>query len=196
MKILLSFVLAGLGAVHCAVAQQAAPLSGTAFQAFDQNVRNRPVLIPKSAGAKAPEPGSIRFEKSARVRVNGNGTEEVAPFVEIPILFVRNSDELLDSVSRQNLQTLAQELKVRGLQGRTFSIAGHASAEGEPRRNEELSTLRAARIQRELRLLGVPASVIVSAEGFGSSHAQHKDPAHASEDQLQKDRRVLVVMEK
>ena len=40
------------------------------------------------------------------------------------------------------------------------------------------------------------AGELVRVEGFGSEHAQFKDPRIASEAELQQDRRVLVVKEK
>jgi outer membrane protein OmpA-like peptidoglycan-associated protein len=114
--------------------------------------------------------------------------------VAVPLLFRVNTDELLDSTSRENVAKVARILKDLAEQNATFAIEGHASAEGDGQRNLDLSKLRAAKIQSLLRDQGVPAAVLVRQEGFGSAHAQN--PPNAPEARLQEDRRVLVVKER
>ena len=140
-----------------------------------------------------PDPVTKRFyTKDAIVVTRASGQKEEHPYVAVPLLFQKNSDELLDGTSRENVAKVAQMLKDLG--SSTFAIEGHASAEGDAQRNLELSRLRAARIQSLLRGQGVRPDELARAEGFGSAHAQH--PASARESQLQEDRRVLVVREK
>ena len=135
------------------------------------------------------------YSKSAVVITRQSGATETHPFVEVPLLFVVNTDELRkDDASRENVVKVAQMLKELAAQKATFAIEGHASAEGNAARNRELSNLRALRIQELLRAQGVPAEVLARTEGFGSDHAQH--PADASNSQRQEDRRVLVVKER
>ena len=134
------------------------------------------------------------YSKNAVVVTRQSGATETHPFVEVPLLFVVNTDELRkDDASRENVGKVARMLKELAAQKATFAIEGHASAEGNPARNRELSNLRALRIQELLRAKGVPAEVLARTEGFGSDHAQFS--AKADEPQLAKDRRVLVVKE-
>ena len=135
------------------------------------------------------------YSKSAVVITRQSGATETHPFVEVPLLFVVNTDELRkDDASRENVVKVAQMLKDLSAQKATFAIEGHASAEGNAARNRDLSNLRALRIQATLRAQGVPVEVLARTEGFGSAHAQF--PAKADEPQLQLDRRVLVVKER
>ena len=143
------------------------------------------------------DPVTKRFyTKDAVVVSRASGAKEEHPYVAVPLLFVKNSDELRDDSSRENVMKVAQILKDLGSTGATFAVEGHASAEGDSQRNLELSKLRAAKIQSLLREQGVPAGELVRVEGFGSAHAQFQDPRTASESQLQQDRRVLVVKER
>ena len=139
------------------------------------------------------DPVTKRFyTKDAVVITRASGAKEEHPYVAVPLLFQKNSDELLDGTSRENVSKVAQMLKDLG--SATFAIEGHASAEGDAQRNTDLSKLRAAKIQSLLREHGVPAGELARVEGFGSAHAQF--PANAREPQLQEDRRVLVVKER
>lgn len=153
----------------------------------------RPKFVRKSA---APDPVTKRiYTKSAVVIARASGAQEERPYVPVPLQFKVNTDQLLDVTSTENVIKVAQLLKELNREKEsTFAIEGHASAEGDAQRNEELSNLRALRIQSLLREHGVEAGVIARTEGFGSRHAQH--PAAASDAQRQEDRRVLVVKER
>jgi len=120
-----------------------------------------------------------------------DGSTEEHPFVPLPILFVVNSDELLDAVSRENVEKMAKILadlasSERGL----FQVQGHTSAEGGREHNQRLSERRAARLQALLAARGVPAEAM-EAIGLGPDCARF--PASAPESQRQQDRRVLIV---
>ncbi len=149
-----------------------------------------PKFLTKGIGG---DPETKRFyTKDAVVITRASGAREEHPYVAVPLLFRKNSDELLDATSRENTAKVAQMLKDLG--AATFAIEGHASAEGDGQRNRDLSKLRAAKIQTLLREQGVPAAELTRVEGFGAEHAQH--PATAPDSQLQEDRRVLVVKER
>jgi outer membrane protein OmpA-like peptidoglycan-associated protein len=163
----------------------------------------------KLSGAVAKTPGkfitkglggdpikSRFYTKDAVVITRQSGAKEEHPYVAVPLLFRVNSDDLLDGTSRENVSKVAQLLKDLGATGASFAIEGHASAEGDTQRNTDLSKLRAAKIQSLLREQGAPPGELARVEGFGSEHAQFKDPRTASESQLQQDRRVLVVKER
>ena len=73
-------------------------------------------------------------------------------------------------------------------------IEGHASADGPPDRNRELSKLRAQRVQQWLVDQGVTPTKIRGAMGFGSSMPRVVEPSPAvaktmSKDQLEAIRR-------
>ena len=165
----------------------------SAREALSKDVqKTQPKFFTKGIGGDAV---TKRFyTKDAVVVTRASGAKEEHPYVAVPVLFRVNSDDLLDSTSRDNVVKVAQLLKEFGAQNATFAIEGHASAEGDSQRNLDLSKLRAAKIQSLLREQGVPSAVIVRQEGFGSSHAQN--PANSPEQKLQEDRRVLVVKEK
>lgn len=144
---------------------------------------------------KGVDPVKSRFyTKDAVIITRQSGAKEEHPYVPVPLLFRVNTDELLDSMSRENVIKLAQLLKDLGKENTAFAIEGHASAEGDAQRNRELSNLRALKIATLLRDQGVPTSMLGRTEGFGSAHARH--PATDSPALLQEDRRVLVVKEK
>lgn len=162
---------------------------------LSQDVTKTPgKFITKGIGG---DPVTKRFyTKDAVVITRASGAREEHPYVAVPLLFQKNSDELLDGASRENVSRLAQMLKDLSSNGASFAIEGHASSEGDAQRNTELSKLRAAKIESLLREQGVAANELARVEGFGSEAAQFKNPRAASESQLQQDRRVLVVKER
>ncbi len=120
------------------------------------------------------------------------------------INFVVNTDELDldDEQTEKNLQELWMYMKgtCEDLQ---VIIEGHASADGPPERNQELSELRALRIKQWLIDNGISASKIRSAVGRGSSSPKVVEPApdvakKMPKDQLEairaKNRRIEVVV--
>ncbi|MFZ4763439.1 MAG: OmpA family protein [Roseimicrobium sp.] len=174
-------------------AQTAAPLDTAAARATLAVPAKR--LVSKAAAEPSPV---VRrsYGKSAKgvdveILDRADGRREERPYVAVPILFVKNSDELLDTVSRSNVRELAAIVRDFTAKGARFTIQGHASAEGDAQHNHSLSDRRAAKI-RSLLVdgHGLEASSL-SATGFGASCATA--PATAPESELQKDRRVLVV---
>ena len=121
-------------------------------------------------------------------------TQEL-PYVALPVLFVKDTDELLDQESLAALEETAAAIKEVALQepAAVFDIEGHTSTEGTDEHNMQLSAARAQRVYDELtRTYGVPTRVF-SAHGYGENYARYPD---APEEQLQLDRRVLVVRTK
>lgn len=114
------------------------------------------------------------------------------PYVTIPVLFERETAELLDSESRVALEETAnailEVLKTSPDAG--FDVEGHTSVEGTDEFNLQLSAARARRVYDELtQRYGVPLSVI-GAHGFGEKYPNHPS---GNEAELTLDRRVLVV---
>jgi outer membrane protein OmpA-like peptidoglycan-associated protein len=115
--------------------------------------------------------------------------------VNVPILFVQGTDQLLDRVSLENVAEVAKMLReiFGNKPGARFCIQGHASAEGTREENQVLSDLRAIKIFSLLTsTYGIPARNL-NRQGFGPDFARF--PANAPEYQLQMDRRVLLVEE-
>lgn len=120
-----------------------------------------------------------------------DGSTEEHPFVALPILFVVNSDTLLDATSRRNAEQMAAILNdLAQKESARFVIQGHTSAEGDVLANLTLSEHRADRIHALLTGKGVPASSLISL-GLGETCATAGESA--PEPQRQQDRRVLIV---
>jgi outer membrane protein OmpA-like peptidoglycan-associated protein len=108
---------------------------------------------------------------------------------------VKSTAELLDTESRAALDQVAGViLEVRKTEpGTQFDIEGHTSTEGTAEFNMTLSAARARRVYDELtQRYGVPAGAL-SAHGYGESFPGFPD---GTEEQMQQDRRVLVVRTK
>lgn len=92
------------------------------------------------------------------------------------IIFIVNTDnfDLGESTTMENLQ------KIRGLVEQCadikVEIEGHASSEGDAKRNQELSEMRAARVKSWLIEQGVKAEKISNTMGFGSSKPYIPEP--------------------
>lgn len=117
------------------------------------------------------------------------------PYVTLPVLFEKETAELLDKESRAALDQMAGViLEVsKTSPGAMFDIEGHTSTEGTEEFNLKLSGDRARRVFEELtQRYGIPASVL-SAHGYGENFPQHPN---GSEKEKQLDRRVLVVRTK
>lgn len=184
-----------------AVAQQ----TGTLDLKRLDHLRNAPKVetpsldVPKSLGAAvASPPKTIYYDEAKGVKIvpRSNGTVEEQPFVPIPILFKVNTDKLLDATSVHNVRLLAEKLAEirRSDPAASFVIEGHASAEGNDQENRDLSSRRARRIQALLGELSETPASQLSALGLGEDFARHE--AHAPDQLLQEDRRVLVVRTK
>jgi outer membrane protein OmpA-like peptidoglycan-associated protein len=92
------------------------------------------------------------------------------------VIFIVNTDnfDLSEPSTMENLQ------KIRGLVEQCpdikVEIEGHASSEGEAKRNQELSDLRAARVKSWLIEQGVKAEKITKTIGYGSSKPYIPEP--------------------
>jgi outer membrane protein OmpA-like peptidoglycan-associated protein len=123
-----------------------------------------------------------------------NGTREL-PYVTLPVLFVKDTAELLDAESRAALEQVAGVIRnvSQTTPGTMFDIEGHTSTDGPEDLNATLSAARAQRVYDELtQRYGVPAAVL-SAHGYGESFPMYPNGTEA---EMQQDRRVLVVRTK
>jgi|GEM_PF-1976328 len=114
------------------------------------------------------------------------------PYVTVPVLFVKETAELLDSESRASLdQTAAAIAEITKTNPTAvFDIEGHTSTDGTDEMNMTLSAARAKRVYDELTLrYKIPATVL-SAHGYGESYPMYPN---GSETEMTLDRRVLVV---
>jgi putative ATP-grasp target RiPP len=114
------------------------------------------------------------------------------PYATIPVLFVKETAELLDSESRAALdQTAAAIMEVAKTNpSAVFDIEGHTSTDGADEMNMQLSAARAQRVYDELtKRYKIPATSL-SAHGYGESYPMYPT---GDESQMTLDRRVLVV---
>ncbi|MEN3944114.1 OmpA family protein [Prosthecobacter sp. SYSU 5D2] len=129
------------------------------------------------------------------VVIQDQGQNRELPYVTLPVLFVKETAELLDDESRKALEQIAGVIMaiVNTESGTVFDIEGHTSTDGTDEFNMELSAARAKRIYDELtQNYGVPANVL-SAHGYGEMYPRYPE---GTEEQMQMDRRVLVVRTK
>ena len=139
--------------------------------------------------------GFIRVYDSARSVVvvsaeDGQSTE--LPYLPMPMLFAAGTTRLLDQSAVDILESLGSTLLEIYKQDKNarFVIEGHTSTDREAPDALTLSTQRASRIQAELvSRYRVPAAIL-SFKGFGDTYADYRD---GTEEQMQLDRRVLVV---
>ena len=139
--------------------------------------------------------GFLRVYDGARSVVvvsTDDGQKTELPYLPMPLLFAAGTTNLLDQSAVDILQSLGGtllELYKRDNNVR-FVIEGHTSTDREAPDAVTLSTQRASRIQAELvSRYHVPAT-IVSFKGLGDAYADYRD---GTEEQMQLDRRVLVV---
>ncbi len=102
---------------------------------------------------------------------------KVGTIVDFPdIYFVVNTDNFNYEFpqTEENLRKLLAY--VQQCAGLKVFIEGHASAEGDPKRNVELSNMRAARIKNWLVESGVNPAKIAGTEGYGSSRPKSQEP--------------------
>ncbi len=177
----------------------------------------------ESTPESAPEPPADKpVERPAEKSAEQSATPEVtqpaaAPEPEMPVSprkvafsksinFVVNTDQLdLDDVqTEKNLQELWMYMK-GSCEELQVIIEGHASADGPPERNQELSELRALRIKQWLLDNGISASKIRSAVGRGSTSPKVVEPStdmarKMSKEQIEairsKNRRIELVVVK
>ncbi|TDU67300.1 outer membrane protein OmpA-like peptidoglycan-associated protein [Prosthecobacter fusiformis] len=191
MKYTFLLLLTALFPLTVVQAQTAAPLDEELAR---KSLSARPPRNPvKSSAPVVKRTHERRADKGLSVEVlhRADGSTEEHTFVPLPILFVVNSDQILDDVSRNNVSKLAAVMQeITAGSKASFSIQGHTSAEGDAAANQQLSERRAARILALLQAQGVPAQTL-NAIGLGEDVASF--PESAPEAQLQQDRRVLVV---
>lgn len=114
------------------------------------------------------------------------------PYITIPVLFVKETAELLDSESRVAIDDTASAILevIKTDPTAVFDIEGHTSTDGTDEMNMTLSAQRARRIFEELTVrYKIPATVL-SAHGYGESYPSYPS---GTEEQMTLDRRVLVV---
>ena len=140
-------------------------------------------------------PRRVYNSERSVVVVEDQGQSRELTYVTLPVLFVKETAELLDAESRGALEQVAGViLEVSKTEaGALFDIEGHTSTDGTDEFNVTLSAARAQRVYDELtRNYGVPASAL-SAHGYGENFPMYPN---GSEEQMQQDRRVLVVRTK
>lgn len=140
-------------------------------------------------------PRRVYNSERSVVVVEDQGQSRELSYVTLPVLFVRETSDLLDDESRNALQQVAGVLlaisKIES--GTVFDIEGHTSTDGTGEYNATLSASRAKRVYDELtKIYGVPAAML-SAHGYGESFPMYPE---GNEAEMQQDRRVLVVRTK
>lgn len=135
--------------------------------------------------------GRVYNVKSNTVIVEGR---ELA-YVNLPVLFEKETATLLDSESRATLEGTAAAVKavLKANPTAVFEIEGHTSTDGADDFNLKLSADRAKRILDELTIrYAIPATAL-TANGYGESYPNYPS---GTEQEMMLDRRVLVVRTK
>ncbi len=126
------------------------------------------------------------------VVIEEQGQTRELNYVTLPVLFEVETNDLLDEESRVALEQVAQVILAVSQEnpGTRFDIEGHTSTEGTDEYNMALSAARAKRVFDELtQRYNIPASLL-TAHGYGENYPMFPK---GTEDQMQMDRRVLVV---
>lgn len=158
-----------------------------------------PRAVPVEDPAAVPGRTVETTETTTRVGRTYNSERSVVvvagrelPYVTVPVLFVKETADLLDSESRAALdQTAAAILDISHTDPTArFDIEGHTSTDGSDDLNMKLSAERARRVYDELtKRYQIPATIL-SAHGYGESYPAYPNGTEA---QMTLDRRVLVV---
>lgn len=114
------------------------------------------------------------------------------PYLTIPVLFVKETADLLDVESRAAIEDTVAAIReiIATDSTAVFDIEGHTSTDGTTELNLDLSAKRARRIFEEFTIrYQIPASAL-SAHGYGEAFPAYPDGTEA---QMTHDRRVLVV---
>lgn len=141
------------------------------------------------------QPRRVYNSERSVVLVEDQGQSRELPYVTLPVLFEKETSDLLDQESRNALQQVAGVILAisKTEADAVFDIEGHTSTDGTDEYNVTLSASRAQRIYDELtQRYGVPASAL-SAHGYGESFPMYPQ---GNEAEMQMDRRVLVVRTK
>jgi outer membrane protein OmpA-like peptidoglycan-associated protein len=103
------------------------------------------------------------------------------------ILFKVNSDEFNYDLPATAL-SLAKLLDyVNQCEGIQFRLGGHSSAEGNPKRNQELSELRAGKVKQWLVQQGVNTDKIQGVIGYGSNQPKNPEPSAKEQKKMSKE---------
>lgn len=138
------------------------------------------------------QPRRVYNSQRSVVLVEDQGQSRELPYVTLPVLFEKETAQLLSDESRAALQEVASVILAvsKAEPGAVYDIEGHTSTDGTDEFNLSLSAARAQRVFDELtQRYGVPASVL-SAHGYGESFPMYPQGTEA---EMQQDRRVLVV---
>ena len=213
-------VPAGTVPVPAGSVVQVAPAvpGGVTVRAFDPAVARRQLAIeprvivaPAPTPTPVPPPGTttqttrtttvvdapglpprVYNRESNTVIVHEQNQARELPYVTVPVLFVKGTAELLDAQSAAAIQQIASVITEvsQTNPNALFDVEGHTSTDGTAEMNMELSAARAQRVHAELtQRYGVPGHLL-TAHGYGENFPAYPD---ASEEQMQLDRRVLVV---
>ncbi len=138
------------------------------------------------------QPRRVYNSERSVVIVEDQGQSRELPYVTLPVLFEKETAQLLDDESRAALQQVADVILAVGKTepGAVYDIEGHTSTDGTDAFNLELSAARALSVYDALtKRYGVPAASL-SAHGYGEGFPMFPQ---GTEDEMQQDRRVLVV---
>lgn len=137
-------------------------------------------------------PARVYNSERSVVVIQDQGQRRELPYVTLPVLFEKETDRLLDDQSRVALEQMAGIILAiaKTEPAAVFDIEGHTSTDGTDTFNMDLSAARAKRIFDELtQTYAVPATAL-SAHGYGETFPMYPN---GTEEQMQLDRRVLVV---
>ncbi|MBS1912333.1 MAG: OmpA family protein [Bacteroidetes bacterium] len=103
------------------------------------------------------------------------------------ILFIVNTDNFNFDVpeTAANLNKMLQY--INQCDNLKVTLEGHASSEGNPKRNQELSDMRAKKVRDWLVQQGVNPTKILGAIGYGSSRPKVKEPSAKEAKKMSKD---------
>lgn len=159
-------------------------------------------IVPRTIPIDPAVPGKTVETTETTTRVGGrvyNSERNIVivegrelPYVTLPVLFVKETAELLDSESRVALEQTAAAIKevLRTDPTAMFDIEGHTSTDGAEDMNLNLSAQRAERTYLELTKRYLIPTTVLSAHGYGESYPVYPSGTEA---QMMLDRRVLVV---
>jgi outer membrane protein OmpA-like peptidoglycan-associated protein len=192
MKLLFSLIIATTTPVWCQLkpAQAQAELSR---KIVIEESKDADAALTKSAGPDPVTETTYDLTKNIVVRKKASGTVEKLPFLNLPVLFQKDTTALVDAKSADNVKALAEALKSISSQepGARFQIEGHASRDGTEDLNQQLSQQRADAVRRSLVADYNVNPTAIRSTGFGEKFAQA--PETALEVELEKDRVVRVV---
>lgn len=143
-----------------------------------------PAPVPEAGASTPPEPAPT---SSPTAEPSATTPKKRTSFSK-DIRFVVDTDEFDTSQpeTEQNLQELLAYMQ-ESCDELEVMIEGHASADGPPARNRELSKLRAQKVQQWLIDQGVAPSKIRGTMGFGSSMPRVVEPSPAVARTMSKD---------